>query len=140
MADDHRIDRSGDCHIWTGSRMSNHYGTFNQKLVHRLIWEEANGPIPPQHEICHRCDNPSCVRLDHLFLGSHHDNMLDAHAKGRINMSGLQRRGEWTHCKNGHEFTPENTYVTPKGSRECRICKKAKMDEWHRKHPNGKAS
>lgn len=52
-------------------------------LVHRLAWVLANGPIPPGFCVLHKCDNPPCVRLEHLFLGTLLDNNADMMAKGR---------------------------------------------------------
>jgi len=124
ISNDPRIDRSSGCHIWTGSRTKAGYGRFGKKYVHVLIWEEEHGPIQDGLEVCHACDSPSCCNVEHLFLGTHRENMADALGKGRLDMSGLQRRGEWTHCKNGHEFTQANTYRYPDGTRECRICMK----------------
>ena len=54
-----------------------------QLLVHRWIWEQANGPIPDGLFVCHRDDDPLNVNLDNLFLGTHSDNMQDMLAKGR---------------------------------------------------------
>jgi hypothetical protein len=51
--------------------------------AHRFAWELAYGPIPPGLSICHRCDNPPCVRPDHLFLGTTRENVFDSIAKGR---------------------------------------------------------
>ena len=50
---------------------------------HRLLWAEKNGPVPRGMFICHTCDNPRCINPDHLFLGSHQDNMADMRSKGR---------------------------------------------------------
>lgn len=75
------------CSEWQGMRDPNGYGRIgigqHPVLVHRLSWELAYGPIPEETCVLHRCDNPPCVRPDHLFLGSRADNMRDAVSKGR---------------------------------------------------------
>ena len=76
-----------ECIEWSGSRNREGYGRFKiagqSFLAHRIMWEEANGPIPDGLNICHTCDNPPCVNVDHLFLGTDKDNTRDSMAKGR---------------------------------------------------------
>ncbi len=75
------------CWHWKGAMISTGYGELNVNgtpvLAHRIMWELCNGPIPPSMEICHICDVPDCVRPDHLFLGTHADNMADMARKGK---------------------------------------------------------
>jgi hypothetical protein len=83
-----------DCHIWTGALgRKNGYGCFKirekgnrdnakQFKAHRLIYELYKGPIGDKH-VLHKCDNPRCVNPDHLFLGTHQDNIRDMVQKGR---------------------------------------------------------
>lgn len=59
---------------------------------HRYVWTQAHGPIPPGMFVCHKCDNPPCVNLEHLFLGTRQDNIDDCVAKGRATGGGA--RGE----------------------------------------------
>lgn len=74
------------CWIWTGKGSAGRYGEFNLQgrviKAHRLSWEMHCGPIPAGLEICHRCDVGFCVRPEHLFLGTHLENMHDLKRKG----------------------------------------------------------
>lgn len=82
-----KVDRSGDCWLWMAARGPHHYGMLGksqqEKYAHRLSWHLHNGPIPEGLIVRHKCDNPPCVRPDHLELGTHRDNMLDAFKRGR---------------------------------------------------------
>lgn len=76
-----------DCIEWRGARHRQGYGSQRvggrTVLAHRVAFERANGPIPNGLHVLHRCDNPPCVNPEHLFLGSHQDNMDDRQRKGR---------------------------------------------------------
>ena len=90
------VDKSGECWIWTGKKRAR-YGRVKREgkylSAHRLAWALANGPIPAGLLALHRCDNPSCVRPDHLWLGTQADNMADRDAKGR-QATGMRTRPE----------------------------------------------
>lgn len=77
----------GGCLIWTGKKHNDGYGEIQHRgrvwKVHRLMWALCFGEIPAELEVCHKCDNPACARIDHLFLGTHTDNMRDMASKGR---------------------------------------------------------
>lgn len=110
------------CWIWQGFRhpAPRTYGEMSYRgngwRTHRLAWTLAKGKIPPGMAVCHKCDDPGCCNPDHLWLGTHTDNMKDCKAKKR------NRTTTQTHCKNGHEFTAENTWRCKDGFRHCLAC------------------
>lgn len=79
------------CWLWTGPLSKPwRYGMFSyaprkNMSAHRWIYMHLHGPLPSRIKVCHTCDNPQCVRPDHLFEGTHSDNMKDCAAKGRMN-------------------------------------------------------
>lgn len=83
-----KVDKTTDCWNWTAAKSSKGYGRFklNGKLVspHVLSYQMHNNDHDSTKDVCHICDNPSCVNPDHLFLGSRSDNMRDCRDKGRL--------------------------------------------------------
>lgn len=84
-----KVVKADGCWSWTGATAYGYGrigagGTYGSALMaHRVSWELHNGPIPEGMNVLHRCDNPPCTNPDHLFLGSHADNVADKVAKGR---------------------------------------------------------
>lgn len=115
------VEKSTKCWNWVGSKFWNSgYGVFKVKgymrPAHRMAYQFAYGPFNPDLFICHRCDNPSCVRPDHLFVGTNSTNIMDAVKKGR------HFNARKTKCPSEHVYSKENTLVYPNGHRRCRIC------------------
>lgn len=120
-----------ECWEWQGSRSNLGYGAvavrgtgYGPTGAHRVAYGIANGGIPDGMYVCHSCDNPPCCNPNHLFVGTHRDNMRDMDEKGR---SRWYRYVPPTHCPKGHEYTPENNRAegfTKSGHRRvmCRTC------------------
>jgi hypothetical protein len=81
------VVRSEGCWAWRSSRDPNGYGRMNIKnypeLAHRVSWLVHYGAIPHGKHVLHKCDNPSCVNPEHLYVGDHQDNMRDKMLSGR---------------------------------------------------------
>lgn len=103
------VQSTGDCWLYTGS-VTKGYGTYGGKLVHRLVYEELIGEIPEGLDLDHLCLVTLCANPWHLEPVTRSEN-------------NKRKWALYTHCKNGHELTPENVYLNRKtGSRSCRIC------------------
>jgi hypothetical protein len=109
------------CLLWIGSVDKDGYGKIyfsgQHKRAHRVIFELHFGEIPKGALIQHKCDTPSCCNIDHLEMGTPLTNMQDKVNKGRLRNQNMSK----THCKHGHEFTPENTRIYD-GRRVCYYC------------------
>ena len=126
----YRLVTPNGCHRWTGARGPDGYGIISirepgqprrNKGVHRVAYEHYVGPIPEGFTIDHvaakGCQYRDCFNPEHLEAVTMGENIRRGHT-GKVNHHYATR----THCKNGHEFTPENTRIGVQGDRVCRQC------------------
>ena len=100
-----------------------HSGNISRKYIHRLVLEAFVGPCPNGAEGCHWDDNPLNNNLENLRWDTRSANRQDA-VRNKHHWNSSKR-----YCKRGHEFTPENTYITTRGSRQCRKCSRSRYEE-----------
>jgi hypothetical protein len=110
------IEPETGCLLWAGYISPNGYGNTGGRLVHRLMYEWFNGPIPDGLEIDHLCSVKHCAAPAHLEAVTHAENR--------------RRAVDKPHCQRGHEWTQENTYRSPAGNRYCRQCQRAAYQAW----------
>lgn len=112
------------CWKWKGAVDKAGYGRFSadgEAFAHRFSYKYFVGDIPEGHHVDHVCGWRTCVNPLHLEA-----------VWPTINW---KRRDEnKTHCKNGHEFTRENTHMTING-RVCKVCRYTRVKEWRERHP-----
>lgn len=121
-----RVDRSGECWLWMGSRSAAGYGRITiaqrQYFTHRLAYEVLVGPIPEGLEIDHLCRVTACLNPEHLEAVTHRENILRSTAP----MAALAIR---TACSRGHEYA-DGSFIIRRGARECVICRRAAANEY----------
>jgi len=110
------------CWEWAGSINNSGYGSLTTNecrvLAHRLMYTLYYGVDPKKKYVLHLCDNPKCVRPNHLRLGTQSENLKESVKKNR------HFESKKVSCPRGHQYDKENTYISPKGGRVCKICKR----------------
>lgn len=119
-----KVSKTDHCWIWLGAHNRCGYGMFlveqgKTRGAHRWIYEQTYGPIPKDQDICHRCDNRSCVNPAHLWSGTAKENLRDMCLKGR------------------HASMPMAPHRT--GERLLTKAERVLVAEYHRHHPLSKS-
>ena len=130
-----------ECAIWVAGKTPRGYGrlahadTGEEVYAHRFAYEYFIGPIPEGFVVDHLCGNTSCVNPLHLEAVSQGENIrrgnrtenhrpiIEPTIVDKAVLDSFKWR-DWNCCRNGHEYTDANTYISPKGQKACRICER----------------
>ena len=121
-----KVKKTDNCWEWTAHKLFNGYGRFsiNKKpdYSHRVSWLIEHGEYPTGKHVLHTCDNPGCVRPEHLVLGTMSDNMADRDSKHR------QYTKKKLHCRHGKPFSYKGRYRIAKTCKVCEISRRYKQN------------
>ena len=123
-----KVSKGDGCWDWKSCKTVSGYGAFSvgnkMQYAHRYSYEDFVGPIPAGLQLDHLCRNRGCVNPAHLEPVSQKVNLLRGMSPPALN----SRKDS---CSRGHEYTVENTYRYPDGSRKCRTCRDEYRREYH---------
>ena len=124
----HKLDRvdglvheetNSGCWLLESAPNSNGYGRIQidgvRGLAHRVMYEHHVGTVPEGLDLDHLCRNRECCNPSHLEPVTRRENLMRGETIPAMHAAK-------THCKRGHEFSPENTYVRKNGTRWCKRC------------------
>lgn len=103
-----KLNDVGRGRVWIGDKL---------KLAHRAVWEIRKGPIPAGMMLCHTCDNPSCVNPNHLYVGTHRDNMRDMRERRRSFAATQPERVR----ELGRKMGSSNTWTRGEGNPKAKL-------------------
>ena len=136
-----KVDKiNNDCWEWTAS-LINGYGQFYRNggkriLAHRFAFEQENGEIPIGLQLDHLCRNHKCVNPKHLELVTQSENTLRGLSPSQLSVIARNNQLSKTHCPQGHPYDLFNTYKTPDGRRDCKICQRERVQEYRARRNN----
>jgi len=126
-----KVNKTEGCWVWTAAKTRWGYGYVRfdgrNQHAHRVAYKLLKGQIPENRELDHLCRNRACVNPEHLEAVSRRTNLLRGEGVSAVHAAK-------THCVNGHEFTPENTYEW-RGTRNCKVCREAATARRDRARP-----
>ncbi|MFI7468154.1 HNH endonuclease signature motif containing protein [Nonomuraea sp. NPDC049646] len=124
-----KVDKAGQCWNWTAATTHDGYGRFKVAgatvCAHRWAYEQIVGDIAEGLQLDNLCRNRRCVNPEHLEPVTCRENLLRGNTLQADNATK-------THCKHGHEFTPENIIARGERGRECRECNRQRSREYQR--------
>ena len=127
-----KVHKTKKCWLWTAGKNQYGYGQLTKKLdnvnsvgAHRIAYIILIGEIPKGLVIDHLCRVRHCVNTEHMEVVTIAENVR----RGESGLERARQQSAKTHCKNGHEYTEENTYITAtyryrKSQRACVACRK----------------
>lgn len=122
------VETPEGCWEWTGAKLQSGYGSVRfegrSRVVHRVTWEQTHGPVADGLQIDHLCRNRACANPSHLEPVTQAENLR--RGRGVCALNALK-----TKCPKGHPLNEENTYVDPRGYRDCRICRARRRREFY---------
>lgn len=125
------VEGEGGCVIWQGATNSSGYGQIGVRrrvtYTHRIMFEIANGAIPPGKQVDHLCRNRLCCNPNHLEAVSPRENTLRGEAGHHMRAKAALIAA----CPQGHPYNAENTYVSKLGKRHCKRCQRERQQARH---------